>query len=111
MLGLKLSNFCPNEVLFRWFVNFIADQDNLYTLLSVFSNFLEPVVFDALKGLIVMYIECDNDALGVFVVGTGNGPKPLLSCGVPDLQLDKGIVDFEGPLIGENFTWTWNRLL
>lgn len=40
-----------------------------------------------------MDIEDDDYSLGFFVVSAGYSSESLLSCGVPDLQFDQGLVD------------------
>ena len=38
----------------------------------------------------------DNDAVGAAVVGRGDGAEALLACRVPDLELDRLALEFDG---------------
>ena len=97
VFGLKLSNLGSNQLLLRRLVDFIPNQDYLHTILAVLADFFEPVVLNALEGLVVMQVKCYDDTLGVFVVSAGYGSKPLLTGRVPNLQLDQSFVDLESP--------------
>lgn len=59
---------------------------------TVFLNFLQPTR-DVLEGLPVGEVEDDHDAVGVFVVGLGDGAVALLTSRVPDLQANRAFID------------------
>ena len=96
MFRLELWYFWSQAFLLLESIEFVTNQSDLDPLLTELIDLLEPVVLDAFEGFTVMDVKSDNYSLSIFVVGTGDSPKPLLSCGVPDLKFDKGFVYLKG---------------
>ncbi len=96
---LKLANFVANNVILHRLVGLVADQHYLHSFFPIFSDLFQPIVLYALKGLVVVKIERNNDSLGTFIICAGDGPEPFLSGSVPDLQFDQSFIDFESPTI------------
>ena len=68
------------------------------TFLTVFFDFLQPVIFDALESFPVMDVKYNNDALSLFIVCAGDGSESLLSCSIPDLKFDESLIDLQCPV-------------
>ena len=51
---------------------------------------------DAQEALPVRHVENNDDAVSTFVVGIGDCAVALLAGSVPNLQLDRRLVDLEG---------------
>ena len=89
VLLLKFRNFTSYKLLIFFNIYFISDENKLNTLFAVFSYLRNPVILYALIRFCIKDIKRDNNPLSIFIIGTGNGSKSLLSSGIPYLQLDK----------------------
>jgi hypothetical protein len=67
----------------------------LHALIRKLVDFLKPELFNIEEGVGDPEIEDQHDALRVFIIGAGNGPKPFLTGGVPDLQFDCRVLVFQ----------------
>ncbi|MEG7982413.1 hypothetical protein U2054_15605, partial [Listeria monocytogenes] len=64
----------------------------------VLLSLLDPVTSHILERLRVGGIINKDDSISAFVVGFGKRSEPFLAGCVPNLQLDKLIVDVHGPV-------------
>jgi hypothetical protein len=77
-------------------VALVAEDHLLHVRARVLLNVPDPVL-DVVKALLVGDIIDEHDAHGAAVVGGGDGPEPLLSGCVPDLELDLLSVQLDRP--------------
>ena len=77
-------------------VALVADQDSRDVVGSVLLNLAHPCLH-CREALTVGDVVGHDDAVGTFVVAGRDGLEALLTCRVPDLQLDSFAVDVDGP--------------
>ena len=75
-------------------IHFISEDHDFDVTARVFLNLVQPD-WDAKKTFTVCQIEDDDYAIGTLVVCIRDRPIPLLSRRVPDLQLDRALIDLE----------------
>ena len=66
----------------------VADENARDVVGGVLLNLIHPVL-DGAEALAVSDVVGDNDAVSALVVAAGDRLEALLSCGVPDLQLNR----------------------
>ena len=69
----------------------------------------DPVTY-VVKAILSGAVVGQNDALSSSVVGLGDGPKPFLACGIPDLNLDCLSVEVDLPDFEVNACTEKNKL-
>lgn len=57
----------------------------MLVVVCVLLGLFDPEMLEVLEGFGVVYVAYKDDCVGAFVVGFGDAPESLLSCGVPDL--------------------------
>ena len=57
----------------------------MLVVVCVLLGLFDPELLEVLEGFGVVYVAYEDDCVGAFVVGFGDAPETLLSCGVPDL--------------------------
>jgi len=76
-------------------IGLVTDQQLVDVFRGVPVNFVEPL-FDIVKGFHVRHIVHHDDTVRTAVVGRGNGSEALLTSGIPNLELDGFLVQFDG---------------
>jgi hypothetical protein len=64
---------------------------------------MNPEFLNICKALVVGQVIHQENAMSPLVIRTGNGPEPLLTGGVPDLQLHNTVIDVEGPFLVDEY--------
>lgn len=54
---------------------------------------IDPKLLYVSETLVTCEVIYEEDSMGSFVVGTGDGSKPFLTCSVPNLQFYYAIID------------------
>ena len=94
VLLLKLLDFLVCHLYICFIVHFISENHDFDVTSWVFLDLVQPD-WDAKKTFTVGQIEDNNYAIGSLVVRICDGPVPLLSSSVPNLQLDSALIDLE----------------
>ena len=94
MLRLELSNLIISHLDLSLVVHFVREDHDLHVGSRVLIDLVQPDR-DALEALTISQIEDDNDAVGSFVVSIGDGAVALLASRVPNLQLDRALIDLQ----------------
>ena len=68
-------------------VSFISDKNFCYITACVGLDLLEPVA-DVVEGSLLSTIVNQNDPHRPFIVGLSNRTEALLTCSIPNLELD-----------------------
>lgn len=76
-------------------VTLVAHQKLVDIFTGIAVDFLKPLL-DIVIGLLICHIIYNYDAMGSAVVTGGDGTKPLLTGGVPNLQFDGLAVQLDG---------------
>lgn len=76
-------------------VSLVPDNDQLHLFIGVLFDFVHPELLDVLESFADLQVEDQDDALSIFVVSAGDGTESLLASGIPDLQLDCFVIEFE----------------
>ena len=90
---------CKMSSLFLWDgplvlnIHFLAHETRDDGRIAVVFYILHPVVH-LLEGLGTCYIIDQDYALHIFIVIGGDCPEPLLTRGVPDLNIHRNLLDF-----------------
>lgn len=92
-VGKFLALFGGNDA-FGGEVGFVADQKLVDILRGVSIDFVQPL-FDVVKGLLIRDVVDDNDPVRASVVRRRNGSEALLAGGVPDLKLDRFLIQLD----------------
>eukprot|EP00632_Arachnochrysis_sp_CCMP2950_P005168 CAMPEP_0185700974 /NCGR_PEP_ID=MMETSP1164-20130828/8228_1 /TAXON_ID=1104430 /ORGANISM="Chrysoreinhardia sp, Strain CCMP2950" /LENGTH=465 /DNA_ID=CAMNT_0028367945 /DNA_START=337 /DNA_END=1731 /DNA_ORIENTATION=+ len=77
-------------------VALVAHEKLLHVLARVAVDLVEPLL-DVVERLEVRHVEDDDDAVRAAVVRRRDRPEPLLTRGVPDLQLDRLALELDRP--------------
>ena len=77
-------------------IAFVADQQFRRPFGRVPIDFFQPIA-DVIETFGRRGIVHHNDAIRTAVIGRCDGPEPFLSRGIPNLQLDRLIVNFDRP--------------
>ena len=75
-------------------VHFVADEQLAHVVARVFVDLRQPALH-VLEGVHVGDVVHDDDAVRAAVVGARDRAEALLPGGVPDLQLDRLLVEFD----------------
>ena len=75
-------------------VRFVADQADSDLVVRVVFDLLQPVL-QGVKGTPGSQVEDQKGSDRTSVVGSGDRPERLLAGGVPDLQFDLTVVNFD----------------
>lgn len=75
-------------------IGFVADQKLVDILRGVSIDFVQPL-FDIVEGLLIRNVVDDNDPVRASVVRGSNGSEALLASGVPDLKLDRFLIQLD----------------
>ena len=76
-------------------IRFVGDQDFLHIGLGMSLNLLQPVLDVVESGHFSTVID-QQDAHGALVVRLCNGAESFLASGVPHLELDRLVENFDG---------------
>ena len=94
VLLLELLDLLVCHLYICFIIHFIREDHDLDVTARVLLDLVQPDG-DAEKALAVGQIEDDDYAIGAFVVRIRDGAVALLSRRVPNLQLDRALVDLE----------------
>lgn len=92
MLLLKLLNLFIGDLNLGFIVHFVRENHDLDVRPGVLVNLIEPDG-DALEAFAVGQVEDDDDAVSALVIRVRDRAVALLACRVPNLQLDRRLVD------------------
>jgi len=92
MLGLELRDFFICNLHLCFIVHLVCEHHYFHIRARVLIDLTEPD-WNAKEAFSVGEVENDNDSVGTLVVGIGDGAVPFLASCVPDLQLDRGLID------------------
>ena len=95
MFRLELSNLFISDLDLCLIVHFVGEAHDLNVTARVLFDFGEPDR-NAQETLLVGQVKHHDDAIGTFVVGVCDCAVPLLTRSVPDLKLDRRLVDLKG---------------
>ena len=94
VLLLELLDFLVRHLYIRIIIHFISEDHDFDVTARVLLDLVQPD-WDAKKTFTVGQIEDNNYAIGSLVVRICDGPVPLLSSSVPNLQLNSALIDLE----------------
>ena len=94
MLG-KLLSLLFADLAFVFQVTLISHKHFTYVVVRKFIYFMHPLA-DVFKGLSICDIIDNNNSVCAPIVTGGERPKPLLSGGIPNLELNILAVHFYG---------------
>ena len=94
MLLLELLNFFIRHLDLRLIVHFVSEDHYLDITARVFLNLTEPDRY-AEEALAVGQVKDYNDSISALVVRVRDGSVSLLAGRVPNLQLDRALVDLQ----------------
>ena len=92
---LKLLYLLVTHLNLRLVIHLVGEDHDFDLGARVFLNLIKPHGY-AQEALPISQVEDDDNAVGALVVGICDSPVAFLSCRVPNLQLDRALVDLQG---------------